>query len=64
MDQKTFNIIAGVIFALVALFHLLRVAMGWPAVIGGWAVPMWVSWIALVVTAGLSYFGLSLAMRR
>ena len=63
MDQKTFNIIAGVIFALVALFHLLRVFMGWPAAIGGWTLPMWVSWIALVVTAGLSYFGLSLAMR-
>lgn len=64
MDQKTFNIIAGVIFALVALFHLLRVFMGWPAAVGGWALPMWVSWIALVVTAGLSYFGLSFAMRR
>ena len=64
MDQKTFIIVAGAIFAVVALLHVLRILMGWPAVIGGWEVPMWVSWIALVVAGGLSYFGLSLATRR
>jgi hypothetical protein len=64
MDQKTFTIVAGAIFAVVALLHVLRILMGWPAVIGGWEVPMWVSWIALVVAGGLSYFGLSLATRR
>jgi len=64
MDQKTFTIVAGAIFAIVALLHVLRILMGWPAVIGGWEVPMWVSWIALVVAGGLSYFGLSLATRR
>ena len=36
---------------------------GWPAIIGGWTVPMWLSWIGLVVAEGLSYFGISLAMR-
>jgi hypothetical protein len=64
MDQKTFTIVAGAIFAVVALLHVLRILMGWPAVIGGWEVPMWVSWIALVVAGGLSYFGLSLVTRR
>lgn len=64
MDQKTFAIVSGAIFALVALLHILRILMGWPAMIGGWMVPVWVSWIGLVVAGGLSYFGLSLAMRR
>ena len=63
MDQKTFSAVAGGIFALVALLHLSRIYMGWPAVIGSWAVPMWVSWIGLVVAGGLSYFGLRLAAR-
>ena len=58
MDQKTFTLLAGVIFAVVALLHLLRVYMGWSVVIGDWTVPMWVSWIAFVVAGGLSYFGL------
>jgi hypothetical protein len=64
MDQKTFTLLAGVIFAIVALLHLLRIYMGWPVVIGDWTVPMWVSWIALVVAGGLSYLGLSFATRR
>jgi hypothetical protein len=54
---------ASVIFALVALLHLLRIYIGWPIVIGSWTAPMWVSWIGLVVGGGLSYFGLSLASR-
>ena len=64
MDQKSFTLLAGVIFAIVALLHLLRIYMGWPVVIGDWTVPMWVSWIAVVVAGGLSYFGLSFAPRR
>ncbi len=27
--------------------------MDWPVMIGGWSVPMWVSWIGLVVAGGL-----------
>jgi hypothetical protein len=42
---------------------VLRIFFGWPAVIGGWTVPMWLSWIGLVVAGGLSYFGINLAMR-
>jgi len=63
MNQKTFTILASVIFALVALFHVLRIFLGWPAVIAGWTVPMWLSWIGLVVAGGLSCFGINLAMR-
>jgi hypothetical protein len=64
MDQRTFNAVASVIFVVVALLHLLRIYMGWPIVIASLTVPMWVSWIGLVVAGSLSYFGLSLATRR
>jgi hypothetical protein len=63
VDQRTFNVVASVIFALVALLHLLRIYMGWPIVIGSWTAPMWVSWTGIVVGGGLSYFGLILASR-
>ncbi len=63
MEQRTFVIVAGVFFALVALFHLTRIWLGWPAVIGGWAVPMWLSWVALIVAGGLAYFGLRFGAR-
>lgn len=63
MDQKTFSIAAGVIFAVVALFHLVRIYMGWPVMIGDWSVPMWLSWIGLIIAGGLAFFGMSLAPR-
>lgn len=64
MDQKTFSVLTGAIFALVALLHALRIFMGWPILIGAWNAPMWLSWIGLVVAGGLSYFGLTLGTRR
>ena len=63
MDQKTFSIVAGVIFTAVALFHLVRIYMDWPVMIGGWSVPMWVSWIGLVVAGGLAFFALRFAAK-
>ena len=61
MNPKTFSIAAGVIFAVVALFHLVRIYMGWPVIIGDWSVPMWLSWIGLIIAGGLAFFRLSLA---
>jgi hypothetical protein len=46
-----------------ALFHGLQIFFGWPAVIGSWTVPMWLSWIGLVVAGGLSYLGINVVMR-
>jgi len=63
MTEKTFATIAAVIFALVALLHLLRLVMGWSVVIDSWTVPMWVTWVGLVVAGGLTYYGTRLAMR-
>jgi hypothetical protein len=33
--------VAGVIFAVVALFHLVRIFMEWTVIIGDWSIPMW-----------------------
>jgi hypothetical protein len=63
MNQKTFFLAAGFIFALVALAHLLRIYMAWPVIVALWAVPMWLSWVGLVVAGSLSYLGLRFATR-
>jgi hypothetical protein len=36
MDAKTFSLVAGVIFALVAILQLLRIFMQWTVIIGDW----------------------------
>ena len=61
MTEKTFLKIAAAIFGVVAVVHLVRILAGWPIVIDGWTVPMWVSWIGLIVSGGLSYYGATLA---
>jgi hypothetical protein len=42
---------------------VLRIYMNWPVVIADWSVPMWVSWVGLVIAGGLAFFGLRLAAR-
>ena len=58
MDQKTFNKTTGVIFAVVTIVHLLRALNGWDVNIGDFALPMWTSWVTVVVAGTLSYHGL------
>ena len=58
--MRAYLVISGALFAILALVHVLRLALGWPAEIAGWAVPMWVSWIALIVAAALSIWAFRL----
>jgi hypothetical protein len=61
MSRRAYLLATAIIFSLVALLHLARIGFGWSAVAGGWSVPMWLSWVALIVTGALAYFGFSLA---
>jgi hypothetical protein len=56
MHAKTYFLVAGIIFALVALAHALRIYMEWPVMIADWSVPKSVSWIALIVAGGPALF--------
>jgi len=47
--MKPGSFLAIVLLALVALAHVLRLIMGVEAVVGGMAVPMWVSGIGVAV---------------
>jgi hypothetical protein len=57
MDRKTYSVVAGIIFTLVALFHLVRIFEDWPVIIEDWSVPKWVSWVALIVAGVLAIVG-------
>lgn len=59
--MKAYLGISGAIFGIVAVLHLLRLALDWPAQIGNWSVPFWVSWIALLLSASLCVWALQLA---
>jgi hypothetical protein len=58
MTTKKYLRVTGLIFLAVFVLHALRLFKGWDAVIGGVVVPMWASYIAIVVAGYLAYRGL------
>ena len=60
MNQKTYLVLSGIIFIAVALLHAARMAFGWEVSVGGWTVPMWVSWAGLLASGFLAFSSLTL----
>ncbi len=60
MDPRTYFSVTAIIFLIIAVLHLTRAFTGWEASIGGWTVPQWVSWVALLVSGFLAYSGFNL----
>jgi len=58
MKQKTYNTIVGIIFLIVAIFHLTRIVFNWQVLFDNFVVPFWFSWVGLVVAGILAYLGL------
>ena len=52
--MKPFTAVAVVVFSLVALLQLLRVALGWEVTVNGILIPLWASVVACVVAATLA----------
>jgi hypothetical protein len=57
MSAKSYSTLAAVIFCLIAFLQLARAALGWPVSVGEVAMPLWPSWVASVVAAGLAWLG-------
>ena len=53
--MKPFTTVAVVVFSLVALLQLVRVALGWEVSVNGIIIPFWASLIACVVAATLAF---------
>jgi hypothetical protein len=45
--------VAGAVFGIYALFHLLRVVLGWPALVSTLAIPVWASVLGLLLNGAL-----------
>jgi hypothetical protein len=63
MSQRTFSLIVGVVFFLIAVGHLARVILGATLVVEGVAVPMWPSVLAVIVMGYLAFEGFRLSSK-
>jgi len=57
MTEKAYCRTAASLFGLTATLHLYRALAGIPASIGGWAVPLWLSWLSVAIGGGLAIAG-------
>ena len=53
--QRPFTRIASALFALIALAHIVRLFTNFQFIIGSHAIPVWASYIAIVVAGFLSW---------
>ncbi len=52
--KKPFTTIAAGVFALIALLHIFRLTFGWEVTLEGSVIPLWVSWLGVVIAGGLA----------
>jgi len=53
--MKPFTTVAIAIFTIVAVVHLFRILLGWEVIIHGIVIPMWASYLGLVIAGGLAF---------
>jgi len=64
MGQKTYFTTTFIVFAVIGVLHLLRILNGWDAEIGGLVIPLWASWVAVLVAGYLSFSAYRLSANR
>lgn len=52
--MKPFTTIAIIVFAIICVFHILRLILGWEAVINHMAIPMWISGVGALFSGLLA----------
>jgi dolichyl-phosphate-mannose--protein O-mannosyl transferase len=55
MNQRTFQLTAGVVFLLIAIGHLLRIVSRGEFIVQGVAIPMWASVVAVIIMGYLAF---------
>jgi hypothetical protein len=61
MSERNYLIISAIIFAVVALLHLVRLLAHWSVQVGAVTFPLWGSWLGLIIGAGLSIWAFRLS---
>jgi hypothetical protein len=55
MRERIYMLVIGVVFTIVAVAHLIRIFTGADFNILGWEVPLWLSWLGVIVATYLAY---------
>ena len=61
MTQRNFTLSVSVIFLIITVLHLSRIIWDWQATLHTWNIPLWFSYVAVVVAGVLSLSGFKLS---
>ncbi len=61
MSKSTYVRVTSVVFAFMAVAQFTRIVLGWPAQIGTFRVPLWCSYVSVIVAGGLAATGFRLS---
>jgi hypothetical protein len=57
IGKKAFALSAAIVFSFAFSIHFLRVIYNWEMIIGGVALPMWLSWMGFILAGFLLIHG-------
>ena len=60
MGHKDYLRASGILFTFVALVHLIRIFNGWSFSIGDMMIPMWASWLGVIIPGALAFWSFNL----
>ena len=61
MKSRSYCVVSGVLFSLVAIAHLLRIVNDLSILVNGYSIPMFASWVGLLVPGVLAMWAFRLA---
>lgn len=61
--MRAYLTVTGMLFAVIAVAHVSRVVRGSIVQLGSFTIPMWASWIGIVVAGGLAVWAFRLTRR-
>ncbi len=64
ISSQTLFQIFGIIFTIVGALHLLRLLTNFSVVLGGWVVPLWVSYFGVLLAWSLAYSAFFLSRKK
>ena len=56
MNRSSYRTVSGLVFALIAILQLIRAVTQTPVQFGATAIPVGVSWVAVVVAGALAFW--------
>lgn len=62
-SERKLLMLAGFVFLVVTVVHLLRLALAWNLALGAFEVPLWLSWLGVAIAGYLSYSCFHFALR-